>query len=110
MITQELIKNHVNELFGQNMHIKRVQSLSNATLGTIEAGSLAIHAIGSGLAQANSLQRKSAIKQVDRLLSNPKFNVDSLQNDWVPYIIGARQEVVVSLDWTAGKIHVHADV
>ncbi|SNX50799.1 hypothetical protein VTH8203_04473 [Vibrio thalassae] len=30
MITQELINNHVNELFGQNMHVKRVQSLSNA--------------------------------------------------------------------------------
>lgn len=100
MITQELINNHVNELFGQNMHVKRVQSLSNATLGTIEAGSLAIHAIGSGLAQANSLKRKSAIKQVDRLLSNPKLNVDSLQNDWVPYIIGAREQIVVSLDWT----------
>ncbi len=31
------------------MHAKRVLSLANATLGVIESGSLAIHAIGSGL-------------------------------------------------------------
>lgn len=30
------------------MHAKRVLSLANATLGVIESGSLAIHAIGNG--------------------------------------------------------------
>lgn len=100
MINHELIHQHVDELFGQDMHAKRVLSLANATLGVIEKGSLAIHAIGSGLAQANSLKRKSAIKQVDRLLSNTKLNVWSLFDDWVPYVIGSRKEIVVSLDWT----------
>ncbi len=35
------------------MHAKRVLSLANATLGVIESGSLAIHAIGSGRAGAH---------------------------------------------------------
>ncbi|WON79032.1 hypothetical protein [Serratia sp. UGAL515B_01] len=35
------------------MHLKRLRSLSKAATGVIESGSLAIHAIGSGLALAN---------------------------------------------------------
>jgi hypothetical protein len=37
---------------------------------------------------------------VDRLLSNPKINVDDILARWVPYIIGARNSIVVALDWT----------
>lgn len=75
----------VGAIFGASMHMKRIQSLSNATSGVIESGSLAIHAIGAGLAQANELQRKYAIKQVDRLLSNPAFNIPVRRNDATDY-------------------------
>jgi hypothetical protein len=37
---------------------------------------------------------------VDRLLSNPGFNVWELFAHWVPYVIAARKEIVVALDWT----------
>ena len=47
MFNHELILNHIDDIFGQDMHAKRVLSLANATLGVIESGSLAIHAIGS---------------------------------------------------------------
>ena len=70
------------------------------TLRVIESGSLAIHAIGSGLSQPNGLERKHAVKQVDRLLTNTKLNVWSLFDDWVPYVVGERTEIVVSMDWT----------
>ncbi|MFM5386618.1 IS4 family transposase, partial [Aeromonas veronii] len=46
MFNHELILNHIDDIFGQDMHAKRVLSLANATLGVIESGSLAIHAIG----------------------------------------------------------------
>ena len=75
MITRDTISEHFNDIFGQDMHAKRVLSLANVTQGVIESSSLAIHAIGNGLAQANGLERKYAIKQVDRLLSNSKLNV-----------------------------------
>ena len=92
------------------MHAKRVQSLANATHGVIEKGSLAIHAIGSGLAQACELKRKSAIKQVDRLLSNTKLNVWQLLDSWASYVIGARSEIVVSLDWTEFDADEHSSI
>ena len=54
----------------QDLHAKRVTSLCDATFGVLHSGSLAICAIGQGLAAARSLKIKHAIKQVDRLLSN----------------------------------------
>ncbi len=82
------------------MHPKRVLSLANATLGTLRAESLAIHLIGQGLAQAKDLERNHCIKQVDRLLSNCKLEVWDLFNDWVPYLVGDKKEIIVALDWT----------
>jgi len=32
MFNHDLILNHINEIFGQDMHAKRVLSLANATL------------------------------------------------------------------------------
>ena len=110
MINQDLIHNHVNELFGHSMHARRVQSLANATHGVIEKGSLAVHAIGAGLAQACELKRKSAIKQVDRLLSNTKLNVWQLLDSWASYVIGSRSEIVVSLDWTEFDADEHSTI
>jgi hypothetical protein len=37
---------------------------------------------------------------VDRLLSNVGLNVWALFAHWVPYVIAARTEVVMALDWT----------
>ncbi len=68
MLNHEIILNHIDDIFGLDMHAKRVLSLANATLGVIESGSLAIHAIGNGLSLASGLERKYAVKQVDRLL------------------------------------------
>ena len=78
----------------------RRPSLSDATLGVLRSASLAVCAIGQGLAAARALNPKHATKQVDRLLSNPKINVDDILASWVPYIVGARSSIVVALDWT----------
>ena len=58
-------------LFDGDLHAKRVLSLANATLGVISTASLAVNTIGQGLALARGRMTKHAVKQVDRLLSNP---------------------------------------
>ena len=75
-------------------------SLCDATLGVLRSSSLAVCMIGQGLAAARGLNPKHATKQVDRLLSNPMINVDNILVRWVPYVIGARNAIVVALDWT----------
>jgi hypothetical protein len=96
--------NFINTLYDGDLHAKRVLSLANATLGVLTSASLAIHAVGRGLAQAMGAMgtlTKHGVKQVDRLLSNQGVNVWTFFAYWTPYIVGARTEVVVALDWTS---------
>ena len=91
------IRDVLSGLLEQDLHAKRVSSLCDATLGVLHSGSLAICTIGQGLAAARSLKPKHAIKQVDRLLSNPAINVDDILVRWVPFVIGARDSIVVAI-------------
>ena len=93
--------NFINVLYDGDLHAKRVLSLANATLGVLTSASLAIHAVGRGLAQAMGTLTKHGVKQVDRLLSNRGVHVWTFFAYWTPYIVGARSEVVVALDWTS---------
>ena len=96
----------LTSLFAEDLHAKRVLSLSQCTLGVIHAASLAIHSIGIGMAEARGVEPKHAIKQVDRMLSNKGIDVWALFRLWVPFVLGDRREVVVTMDWTE---HDHDD-
>ena len=93
--------NFIATLYEGDLHAKRVLSLANATLGVLTSASLAIHAVGRGLAQALGTLTKHGVKQVDRLLSNRGVDVWTFFAYWTPFIVGARTEVVVALDWTS---------
>ena len=90
----------LTRVFIDNLHAKRVLSLSNATLGVMTGAALAVSVIGQALAHARGLVSKSAIKQVDRLLSNAGVAPWELFGSWVGEIVGARREIVVAMDWT----------
>lgn len=94
------IRGFVEQALGEDLHAKRVLSIANGAIGTIHAAALGVHAIGRALAQAEGLDPKHAIKQVDRLLSNSGVEVWEIFGLWVPYLIGGRSEIVVALDWT----------
>ncbi len=94
------VRGFLNGLYGKDVHAKRVKSLADATLGVMTSASLAVSAIGQGLALARGLVTKHAIKQVDRLLSNEKVDVAQLSAHWVRYVVGARKSIAVAMDWT----------
>lgn len=56
---------------------------------------------GRGLAEAQGLAPKHAIKQVDRLFRNELLSVEELAPYWLEFVAGNRTKLVVSLDWTA---------
>lgn len=91
---------YCQDLLPTDVHAKRVLSIAGAVTGVLHAASLAIHAIGLGLAVAEGKNSKHCIKQVDRLLSNPKFKVDPMFASWLAFVLSEREEVVVALDWT----------
>lgn len=100
----------VERLVGEDMHAKRVLSLGNAVVGVMHAASLSIHAIGEGLAASKELVRKHSVKQVDRLLSNAKLGVWELLESWVRYVLAAREDAVVALDWTDYEADDHCTI
>lgn len=91
----------LENILENDIHAKRIESLSNATLGVMNSASFAIRLIGHGLAEQMDLDPKHCIKQVDRLLSNPGINLQHLFCLWVPHILSIHhKEVKVILDWT----------
>lgn len=94
------IKNYLNDLFKTEIHAKRIQSIANAVQGVISSTSLALSMVGQGLAVSQGKITKHCKKQVDRLLSNAKFDVWSYFEYWIPDQIGNRTEVVIAMDWT----------
>lgn len=94
------IQDLVAGIFDDDLHAKRVASLSNAVVGVLDGARLGVHAIGRALAVAAGLDPRHAVKQVDRLLSNGGVDVWQLFGSWVPFVVGERREIITALDWT----------
>ena len=96
----DFVQEFLTRVFADDVHAKRVLSLANGTLGVMTGAALAVSLIGQALAQARGLVSKSAIKQVDRLLSNAGVVPWDLFVPWVAEVVGVRREIVVAMDWT----------
>ena len=90
------IRAFLDSILDEDIHTKRVDSLANATLGVMTGASLGVAIIGKSLAQARGLLPKHAVKQVDRLLSNPGIEAWDIFATWVPEMVGARTDIAVS--------------
>lgn len=94
------LDSYTEGLFGGDLHVKRLLSLSDCVEGVLNSATLGIHAIGRGLAAANGLSQKHAIKQVDRFIGNKNFIVKALAPTWVRHVIGEATQITVNIDWT----------
>lgn len=94
------VREFIGSLYGPDLHAKRVDALAGATFGVMTGPSLAVAVIGQALAQARGLVTKHAIKQVDRLMSNPGIDVWDSFARWVPQQVAARRDILVAMDWT----------
>jgi hypothetical protein len=94
------IQRFLAEVVGDDLHVKTILSLANATLGVLHAASLCIHVIGRAYGWATDGDGKHGVKQVDRLLSNGNVSPWALAKPWIAMLVGPREEVLVALDWT----------
>jgi Transposase DDE domain len=99
-VGREELDELMDEVFGGEIHAQRVASLSAGVDGVLHAASLGVRAIGHGLAVANGLAPRHAIKQVERLLSNPKLMREEVARCWVRVVVAERKELFVNFDWT----------
>ena len=91
----------VEKIFGNDLHKKRQQSLAYAAMGVLGSESLFLHRIAEGLADTRGTNKKHATKQVDRLLSNKGISIWDLSEQWVKYVVGPNQSIIVALDWSS---------
>lgn len=94
--SQELVEG----LFENDLHARRVLSIGNGVAGVLRAATLSVHAIGEGYAEVARTKPRFGVKQVDRFLSNVAIDVAKLTPSWARFVLGARKEIVVALDWT----------
>jgi hypothetical protein len=99
-VDPEYVRKFIINLFEGDMHALRVVSLANGVVGVLHAAALAIHAIGQAYARVAGITPKSGVKQVDRMLSNSGFDMRVVLKQWVQFVVGARKEIVIALDWT----------
>jgi hypothetical protein len=97
---REALEGLMDEVFGGAVHVQRLASLTDGVDGVRHAASLGGRAIGQGVAGAQGLAPRHAIKQVDRLLSHPKLSMEQIFGCWVPFVVGERREIFVNFDWT----------
>lgn len=90
----------VEELFGTDLHSKRVESVANAVTGTLRAARLSVHAIGLAYSGLAEISPKHGIKQVNRYLGNGAISIGKLLPNWAKFVIGARKEILLAVDWT----------
>lgn len=102
------IAERVEAIFGDDLHARRVLSLTNGVVGTMQAAVLSVHAIGRGYAEFTNQLVKHGVKQTDRMLSNPGLTVWELFRPWAAFVVGDRKELVVALDWTEFDADDHA--
>ncbi|MEJ7734401.1 MAG: IS4 family transposase [Polyangiaceae bacterium] len=100
LLRLEQTREFVEGLFGEDEHALRVLSLANGVAGVLNAATVSIHAIGQAYAKLAHTTPKSGTKQVDRLLSNPGIVLDHLLPSWIEFVLSARSEAVIALDWT----------
>jgi hypothetical protein len=98
----------IEKIFEDDLHARRVLSLANCVVGTLDAGVLSIHAIGRGYAHATNNKEKHGVKQTDRMIGNTGIDVWLLFHPWAKFVVGDRKEIVIALDWTEFDADDHA--
>ena len=99
-IERERVDELAEQVFGGSIHAQRVASLADGIDGVLHSAQLGIRAIGAGLAVANGLTPRHAIKQIDRLFSNESLEMSQLFKNWVRFVVAMRDEIIVNFDWT----------
>lgn len=90
---------------GSKLHAKQIESVTHAMLGAMVAPSAGVASLGRSAAAVRCKNAKHGIKQVDRLLSNRKIDDLDLIRQHVAFVVGSRNAVVVTMDWTEYGLH-----
>jgi hypothetical protein len=85
---------------GSRLHAKQIESVVHAVVGAMATPSAGVASLGRSAAAIRHKTAKHSIKQVDRFLSNRKIDDLELVRRHVAFVVGARRQIVLTMDWT----------
>jgi hypothetical protein len=94
------VRRFIDELVGDELHVKQIDSLTHAVLGALISDRAEAAAIGRSAAHVREVSDKHSIKQVDRFLGNEKVDASRVMRRIVRRVVANRDEIVVAIDWT----------
>ena len=106
----DAVHKFVQDLAGEVLHPKQVDSVAHAVVGAIHADVASIASIGRAAARAREVCEKHSIKQVDRLLGNSKIEASEIMRHVIPVLVAGRSRIVVAVDWTEFASNEHSTV
>ena len=106
----DAVHKFVQDLVGETLHPKQVDSVAHAVVGAIHTDVASITVIGRAAARAREVSEKHSIKQVDRLLANSKVDAFEVMQHVVPVLVAGRSRIVVAVDWTEFASNGHSTV
>jgi hypothetical protein len=106
----DAVHKFVQDLAGDVLHPKQVDSLAHAVVGAIHADAASITAIGRAAARIREVSEKHSIKQVDRMLANSKVDTTAVMQHVIPALVSGRSRIVVAVDWTEFASNGHSTV
>lgn len=109
-ISNGLITRLVRSMVGDELHERQIESIAHGTIGALYSDRASIAAIGRSAAKRRGKNDKHAIKQFDRYLSNDKIGFGVVFCEWVPSVVGSRQEIVAAMDWTESALDGHSTI
>ena len=99
-LSEAHVRRFVDELVGDELHVKQIDSLTHSVIGALVADRAEGAAIGRAAAHVREVADKHSIKQVDRFLGNEKVDPSRVMRRIVRRVVANRSEIVVAIDWT----------
>jgi hypothetical protein len=90
----------IGQLYQGVLHHKQLESLRLIVMGVLFSSVLGIAAVGRAMGRHFGTEKKHGIKQVDRHLSQPKVELSTYYRRTVQMLVGVKQAIQASLDWT----------
>jgi len=94
------VVNTITCVFAGKMHGSRLKTVSELTYALLGCARMTGASVGRQLAMVTRVKSKSAIHRVCRFIGNANVTSEEFFETYVPWVVGKRRSLLVSLDWT----------
>ena len=95
-----MVTAQVSTMIGHETHARTLRSIQDAVEAIGSASTLSLSLVATVLAAAHGILPAAASLRLQRLVNNPKLDLEERGYAYVRSVIGERRELLLSMDWT----------